>query len=60
MKTEELLQRLIQHEKECELRYERIGERLDDQKDHLKSLDAKIWGLAVLIIITPFVDRFLL
>jgi len=54
------LQRLIQHEKECELRYERIGERLDDQKDHLKSLDAKIWGLAVLIIITPFVDRFLL
>ena len=60
MKTEELLQRLIQHEKECELRYERIEERLDDQKDHLKSLDAKIWGLTVLIIITPFVDRFLL
>ena len=26
----------------------------------IKSLDAKIWGLAVLIIITPFVDRFLL
>ena len=59
MKTEELLQRLIQHEKECELRYERIEERLDDQKQSLNKLDIKIWGLAVLIISAPIFTKMI-
>ena len=36
-----------------------IDEKLSDQKLSLKSLDLKIWGLAVLIIIAPIVHKFL-
>ena len=59
MKLEEVLARLEKHEAECNLRYQRIEERLDDQKDALKSLDLKIWGLAILIIVAPLVHKFL-
>jgi len=50
---------LEKHEAECNLRYQRIEERLDDQKDALKNLDLKIWGLAILIIVAPLVHKFL-
>ena len=59
MKLEEVLARLEKHEAECNLRYQRIEERLDDQKDALKNLDLKIWGLAILIIVAPLVHKFL-
>lgn len=59
MKVEEVLAKLEKHEAECNLRYKRIEERLDDQKETLKGLDYKIWGLAVLIIIAPLVHKFL-
>tara|TARA_R100000935_G_C2747612_1_gene128434 strand:- start:507 stop:689 length:183 start_codon:yes stop_codon:yes gene_type:complete len=54
MKHTEILARLESHEIECNLRYQRIEERLNEQKDSLKSLDMKIWGIAVLVIIAPF------
>tara|TARA_E500000305_G_C3818392_1_gene141730 strand:- start:277 stop:468 length:192 start_codon:yes stop_codon:yes gene_type:complete len=57
VEEEDLTYRLIQHEKECELRYERIEERLNEQKQFLLSLDTKIWGLAILIIVTPFIGK---
>ena len=64
MKVEEVLSRLEKHEAECNLRYKRIEERLDDQKDMvsknseaLTRLDMKIWGLAILIIVSPFAAK---
>lgn len=59
MKVEEVLAKLEKHEAECNLRYQRIEERLDDQKETLKSLDVKIWGLGILIIVAPLVHKFL-
>jgi hypothetical protein len=64
MRVEEVLSRLEKHEAECNLRYKRIEERLDDQKelvsknsDSLTKLDIKIWGLAILIIVSPFAAK---
>jgi len=64
MKVEEVLSRLEKHEAECNLRYRRIEERLADQKelisknsDSLTKLDLKIWGLAVLIIVSPLAAK---
>ncbi len=59
MKATDVLKKLEQHEAECNLRYGRIEERLDDQKTHLKGLDVRLWGLAVLIIVTPFLHKLL-
>tara|TARA_R100000329_G_C7524304_1_gene184890 strand:+ start:63 stop:248 length:186 start_codon:yes stop_codon:yes gene_type:complete len=59
MKATDVLKKLEQHEAECNLRYKRIEERLDDQKIHLKGLDIRLWGLAVLIIVTPFLHKLL-
>jgi len=59
MRVEDVLARLEKHEAECSLRYQRIEERLDTQKDTLDRLDYKIWGLAGLIIFAPFVQKFL-
>ena len=59
MKVNELLAKLEKHEAECDLRYQRIEEKLADQKQRLKGLDVKIWGLAVLIIIAPMVHKLL-
>ena len=57
MQVEEVLSKLEKHEAECALRYARIEERLDDQKNSLKALDFKIWGLAILIISVPIFNR---
>ena len=59
MKITEVLSKLEKHEAECTLRYQRIEERLADQKQTLKGLDVKIWGLAVLIVIAPLVHKLL-
>ena len=59
MKVEEVLAKLEKHEAECNLRYKNIEQRLDDHKATLKNLDMKLWGLAILIIIAPFVQKFL-
>ena len=50
MKAEDVLQQLENHESECNLRYKRIEERLDDHKSYLEKLDIRMWGLAALII----------
>jgi hypothetical protein len=59
MKIAEVLSKLEKHEAECNLRYQMIEEKLADQKQTLKGLDVKIWGLAVLIIIAPLVHKLL-
>jgi hypothetical protein len=52
-----LTARLEKHEAECALRYARIEERLDEQKQSLSKLDMKTWGLALLIITVPIFNR---
>ncbi len=59
MTVKEVLSKLEKHEAECNLRYQRIEERLDEHKSSLSALDVKLWALAVLIIIAPFVQKFL-
>ena len=57
--VDDLFSRLEKHEVECNLRYKRIEERLNEQKDTLKNLDYKIWGIGVLVIIAPFAGKLL-
>jgi|TARA_B100001059_G_scaffold114519_1_gene114810 hypothetical protein len=64
MEIQQLIAKLEKHEAECNLRYARIEERLEDQKefisknsDSLSKLDIKIWGLAILIIVSPFAAK---
>lgn len=59
MKPEEVLAKLEQHEAECNLRYQRIEEKLGEQSDTLKLLDTKIWGIAALIVATAVAERFM-
>ena len=59
MKAIEVLKELEKHEAECLLRYKNIEEKLSDQRNTLKLMDAKVWGLAVLIIIAPFAAKLL-
>ena len=64
MEIQQLIAKLEKHEAECNLRYARIEGRLEDQKefisknsDSLSKLDIKIWGLAILIIVSPFAAK---
>jgi len=57
MKIEEVIGRLEKHEAECNLRYQRIEEKLEEQKKSLEKLDYKIWGLAILILLTPIIHK---
>ena len=59
MKAIEVLKELEKHEAECLLRYTHIEKELSDQKNTLRLMDAKVWGLAVLIIVTPFAAKLL-
>ena len=59
MKPEDVLQKLANHEEKCDLRYQRIEERLDDQKKTLEKLDLRLWGLAALIIGLAVAERFM-
>ena len=59
MKILEVLGKLEKHEAECNLRYQRIEEKLSENKSALKAFDLKLWGLAVLILIAPFVGKLM-
>lgn len=56
---EDYLKDLENHVAMCDQRFERIEKRLDSYKISLNSLDAKLWGLAVLIMIAPFVQKII-
>lgn len=57
MRVEEVLSKLEKHEAECNLRYTRIEERLEDSKTTLKSLEMKLWGIAILVLLAPIVHK---
>lgn len=59
MKAVDVLKELEKHEAECTIRYKSIEEKLSDQKDAIKLLDAKTWGIAALVLIAPFAARML-
>ena len=59
MRVEDVLAKLEKHEAECNLRYQHIEEKLTEQKKSLDGLDYKIWGLGVLIVVTPLIHKFL-
>jgi hypothetical protein len=59
MRVEDVLAKLEKHEAECNLRYQRVEEKLTEQKKTLEGLDLKIWGLGILIIVTPVIHKFL-
>ena len=52
MTVTDVLKLLEKHESECNRRYEKIEKTLD-------KLDVKVWGLAVLIVITPFLHKLI-
>ena len=57
MRVEDVLSRLEKHEAECNLRYSRIEEKLSEQNKTLAGMDIRIWGIAILILITPLVHK---
>jgi len=59
LQAKDVLLLLESHEKECSARYERIEEKLTDQKAFLEKLDLRMWGLAVLIVGVAIAERFM-
>jgi len=59
VKPEDVLEKLAHHEEKCDLRYQRIEERLDDQRKTLDRLDIRLWGLVGLIVGLAIADRFM-
>ena len=57
MKASDVLKNLEQHEAECELRYKRIEERLDEQRTNFKNLDMRLWGIAILIVVIAGLEK---
>lgn len=56
--AKDVLLLLAEHESECNTRYERIEEKLSDQKAFLEKLDMRMWGIAALIVATAIAERF--
>lgn len=59
LQAKDVLLLLEQHETECTSRYERIEEKLSDQKTFLEKLDIRMWGIAALIVATAVAERFM-
>lgn len=59
VKPEDVLAKLAHHEEKCDLRYQRIEERLDDQRKTLDRLDIRLWGLVGLIVGLAIAERFM-
>ena len=65
-KADEVAHRQATHEEICELRYQRIEEKLQQGSDRFDRLEkmllqtnAKLWGIIVLIIASILVPQFL-
>ena len=58
LQAKDVLLLLEYHESECAARYDRIEEKLSDQKTFLEKLDMRMWGIAALIVATAIAERF--
>jgi hypothetical protein len=57
MSPEDVLAKLAHHEEKCDLRYQRIEERLDEQRADLKWLQKAMWGMVLMIFIAPLIHK---
>ena len=57
MSPEDVLAKLANHEEKCDLRYQRIEERLDEQRADLKWLQKAMWGMVLMIFIAPLIHK---
>ena len=53
----QVIEQLNVHEAECTLRYQRIEEKLEENRAAIAKFDIKIWGLAILIIGTAIAQK---
>ena len=65
-KADEVAHRQSTHEQLCELRYQRIEEKLQQGSDRFDRLEqmllrtnAKLWGIIILIIVSILVPQFI-
>jgi len=54
LKAKDVLLLLEGHERECNLRYTAINEKLESQKDTLDKLDGRMWLIGILVVAAPF------
>ena len=57
--SQQTLNELKTHQKECTLRYERIEERLNEGSEKFKKLEMMIWGVYPFIVATIVAAKFL-
>jgi len=57
--SQQALNELKTHQKECTLRYERIEERLNEGSEKFKKLEMMIWGVYPFMVATIVAAKFL-
>ena len=57
--SQQALNALKTHQKECTLRYERIEERLNEGSEKFKKLEMMIWGVYPFMVATIVAAKFL-
>ena len=57
--SQQALNELKTHKKECTLRYERIEERLNEGSEKFKKLEMMIWGVYPFMVATIVAAKFL-
>jgi len=57
--SQQTLNELKTHQKECTLRYERIEERLNEGSEKFKKLEMMIWGVYPFMVATIVAAKFL-
>ena len=56
--SQQTLNELKTHQKECTLRYERIEERLNEGSEKFKKLEMMIWGVYPFMVATIVAAKF--
>ena len=54
LKAKDVLLLLEGHERECNLRYQAINEKLSSQGATLEKLDQRMWLIGILVVAAPF------
>ena len=58
-KAQEALSEINAHQRECAVRYENIGKRLDEGSAKFKRLEMLLWGVYPFMIVTIVASKFL-
>ena len=57
--SQQTLNELKTHQRECALRYERLEERLEEGSEKFKKLEMMIWGVYPFMVATIVAAKFL-